>query len=108
MIRFFNGIFLFAAFLQADFISKYEYGERLYQEPRGVSCAKCHGTAGEGSVVAKITKDNGNVNLIAPAIRNIPMERIARSLRKGSKVMPVYHLTFEEIEALYIFLNTQK
>jgi len=83
----------------ADFISTYEYGEQLYQNPRGISCAKCHGEDGGGGKVGDITVAN---------IKNISRDRIAFSLSRGRSVMPVYRLTDEEIEALYIYLNTKK
>ncbi|MBL0722011.1 MAG: hypothetical protein JJV88_05470 [Sulfurovum sp.] len=38
-------IFLLPLYLigESDFITDLEYGEMLYNNPRGVSCASCHG-----------------------------------------------------------------
>lgn len=94
--------------LLADFISTYEYGEALYHDPRGISCAKCHGDDGAGRLISTITDGKKRHEITAPNIKNVSRGRIAFALRRGRSVMPVYKLTKEEVEALYIYLNTQK
>ena len=49
------GLLCSAAFA-SDFITKNEYAKMLYQNPRGIGCDKCHGSGGEGSVIAKYKK----------------------------------------------------
>jgi len=102
-------IFLFLiGTLAADFISKYEYGEALYQDPRGISCAKCHGSDGSGGQIAKNADGALKRRFTAPNIKNLSKERIRFAIRRGRSVMPIYRLTEAEIEAIYIYLNTQK
>lgn len=101
-------LFLFFGTVWADFISKYEYGESLYRDPRGISCAACHGEDGGGSQIVKNADRDLKRRFTAPNIKNISRDRLRFALMRGRSVMPVYRLTDAEIEALYIYLNTQK
>ncbi len=106
-----RSVFLFLllfATLMADFISTYEYGESLYRDPRGISCAKCHGEEGGGSLISDTPDKELRRRFSAPNIKNVSRERIRFALKRGRSIMPVYRLTDHEIEALYIYLNTQK
>ena len=106
-----RAVFLFSLLIStllADFISTYEYGEALYRDPRGISCAKCHGDDGAGRLISTVIDGKTRHEITAPNIKNVSRDRIAFALRRGRSVMPVYKLTEEEIEALYIYLNTQK
>jgi len=89
-----------------DFISEFEYGQMLYHDPRGVSCAPCHGDRGEGRIIAGYTTSEGGKRFLrGPAIRNVSLEILANTIRKGPGVMPRYFLTDEEIRAIYRYLN---
>ncbi len=94
-----------------DFISEFEYGQMLYQSPRGVSCASCHGKLGEPTYVATLVEDNGTkIDFITPDIRRYSLEKFRKALEKGGKIMPKYYLTKKEIEAIYKYIkevNTQ-
>jgi len=100
-------LLLFTLFysLNADFISKYEYGKMLYENPRGISCKKCHGDTAKERCIAIIKKGDKNIDVTAPAIRNISKESLKKGLKKGRHFMPLYKMTDSEIDALYIFLN---
>ena len=104
--------FLISLLLSDDFISEFEYGQMLYQSPRGVSCASCHGKLGEPTYVATLTEDNGSkVDFVTPDIRKLSIKKFRRALDKGGKIMPKYYLTDKEVEAIYRYIqevNTQQ
>ncbi len=94
--------FLFAE----DFISEFEYGQMLYKDPRGVSCASCHGKVGEGSFIASYTDKEGKKHdFYAPDIRNLSLEEFKKSIFAGGKLMPKYYLTNKESEAIYKYIQ---
>jgi len=97
----------FAGILSAeDFISEFEYGQMLYQNPRGVSCVPCHGDRGEGEEIAEYTDRNGKkVILRGPDIRGKSLKEITDAVGKGPGVMPRYFLTKEEIHAIYTYIQ---
>jgi len=89
-----------------DFISEFEYGQMLYQNPRGVSCVPCHGDTGEGKTIAVYRDRDGNEKrLFGADIRQSDIERYRESIRKGPGVMPRYFLTDREIEAIYRYIR---
>ncbi len=92
-----------------DFISQLEYGQMLYQDPRGVSCVPCHGEKGEGGELATYAKKVGKkrvvVNLNAPNIQNSSFEKFKEAILKGKGVMPKYFLTTKEIKAIYKYIK---
>ena len=47
-----------------DFISHDEYGQMLYNNPRGVSCSQCHGDNGEGCVIVSFKDVDGKKKVI--------------------------------------------
>ncbi len=91
-----------------DFISEFEYGQMLYQNPRGVSCVPCHGDHGEGALIAKYREEGKTVQLRGPDIRNVDRRTLRRALSAGKGVMPRYFLTDEEIRALYSYIQQAK
>ena len=100
-------------FAQESFMSKYEYGQMLYHQPRGVSCAACHGERGEGKIIAtymEIQKDKTKVKKVLKGsdIRQISLEKLTKALNTGPSVMPKYFLADEEIRAIHFYLNAQK
>lgn len=105
---------LFIPFLlfAESFITQYEYGEMLYNNPRGISCAKCHGTKGEGKVVTSFNYDkNGSKGVItAPRINNLSLERLKERLSVTKfSVMPKYdYLTDKEIKTIHNYLKGKK
>jgi hypothetical protein len=88
----------------------------LYNNPRGISCAKCHGTKAEGKVIAryKIKKRNKVITKVikAPNIRNISYEDLKEKIfpkKRKLSIMPKYdYLTKNELEALYLYIQSQR
>ncbi|WP_457564849.1 c-type cytochrome [Caminibacter sp.] len=93
------------------FITNYEYGKMLYHNPRGISCAKCHGEKAQGKIIAKYKKNGKTVIIKAPNIQHVTYEALKKRLLKYNKlsVMPRYnYLTKKEIEALYLYIHSIK
>lgn len=88
-----------------DFISHYEYGEMLYQNPRGISCAQCHGSSGEGKIIVKFKDMDGNKVLKGSDIRGDSLDKMIKSVNSYHEVMPRYYLTNKEIKAIYDYLK---
>lgn len=100
-------LLLFPLLLTAgeDFISHYEYGEMLYNNPRGVSCAECHGKHGEGKVIVTYQTEKGKKVLSGPDIRRASLKKMIESSNASHKIMPRYYMTNEEVEAIYDYLK---
>ena len=90
---------------QEDFISHYEYGEMLYNNPRGVSCSQCHGKTGEGKVIVQYQDIHGKEVLKGADIRKKSLEEMIKSVNSYHKVMPRYYLTDDEVKAIYDYLQ---
>ncbi len=89
-----------------DFISEYEYGQMLYKNPRGVSCAKCHGDLGEGSFIASFINNDGiEEKFYGPDIRKLDLPTFKKAISKGGKIMPKFYLTNKEIEAIFKYIK---
>jgi len=88
-----------------DFISEFEYGQMLYQNPRGVSCVPCHGDNGEGAIIARYGSKKEPKVLRGPDIRQVTEKDLRKALEKGPGVMPRYFLTDEEIRALFTYIK---
>ncbi len=102
-------ILLLVSFSYAqDFITPYEYGKMLYQNPRGIGCDKCHGMKGEGKIIAKYKHKGKTKKLVAPPIYNVSEKKFLESLNKKSKIMPKYFLTKDEIKSLRYYINKTK
>ena len=104
------------AFSQEWFITNYEYGKMLYNNPRGISCAKCHGFRAQGKIIAKykIQKHNKTITktIKAPNIQNISYEELKEKIfpkKRKLSIMPKYdYLTKNELEALYLYIQSQR
>jgi len=92
--------------ISEDFISEFEYGQMLYQAPRGVSCASCHGKLGERTFIASFKEGNKTKEFFSPDIRNLNLKEFKKALDRGGKIMPRYYLTNKEIEAIYKYIKT--
>lgn len=106
--------FLCATDVDNSFITKYEYGQMLYNNPRGVGCILCHKNANKKVVIAKYkdldrkTQKIVNKQIIAPAINNVSFDKFLKKLKADkteSKVMPTYFLTDEELASLYYYIK---
>jgi len=90
-----------------SFITKMEYAKMLYSNPRGIGCILCHGSRGEGSIIAKYKHRGKQKVLKAPAINSLSKESFFKALKKSDSVMPRYFLTNSEIEALYFYVTSE-
>lgn len=105
-----------------DFLSSVEYGRMLYKNPRGISCSQCHGKEGKGGQkIAKYYDKKKNPKLLRGVdITSYSLKDLKASLknqyrennkRKRHKIMPMYYLTDEEVQAIFDYLqysNKQK
>jgi len=92
---------------EESFMSHYEYGQMLYNNPRGVSCAQCHGDKGEGKKIVSYRDKKGTHTIKGPDIRHEDLQTMRDTLKKNHKIMPRYYLTDEEVEAIYDYIHTQ-
>jgi len=99
------GVLLCGVLFGDDFINKYEYGEMLYKNPRGVSCEGCHGVFGEGKKMGSVIKNKKELNITAPDIRKVSVEQIKKSMNAKKSVMPSYFLTDLEVDAIVYYLH---
>ena len=90
---------------EEDFISHYEYGEMLYANPRGVSCAQCHGQSGEGQTIVEFRDIHGKQALRGSDIRKNSLDEMIKAVNTYHKIMPRYYLTDEEVKAIYDYLQ---
>lgn len=90
-----------------DFIDDLEYGKKLYENPRGISCQQCHGQKGEGMIIATYKSKGKLKKLLAPQINHLSLEKMIESVNKSYGVMPKYYLTEKEILAIHKFLKSQ-
>jgi len=89
----------------SDFISDFEYGQMLYHNPRGISCAACHGNHGEGKKIVTYKEHNVSRTIAGPDIRKKSLEEIESVVARNHPIMPKYYLTHEEVVALYNYLQ---
>ena len=115
-----------------SFITKYEYGKMLYNNPRGIGCNSCHGNDARGRKMVDfkhqlLDKKVYNCTLVIPAIKNIDYdtfslkvntkkninlkfekEQVCEKLIHNANVMPTYFLVEEEIEAIFYYIQNMK
>lgn len=115
-MKFIKFCLLFSIFvdflLASDFISSEEYAKMLYQNPRGISCSKCHGAKGQGTIIAKYKIFDKSTNkfktklLEAPKLNDIDFNDFRSALIKSKGIMPPYFLTENEIKSLFDYVKT--
>ncbi len=115
-----------------SFITKYEYGKMLYNNPRGIGCNSCHGNDARGRKMVDfkhqlLDKKVYNCTLVIPDIKSIDYEtfslkvntkkninlkfekaQICEKLIHNANVMPTYFLFEEEIEAIFYYIQNMK
>jgi len=111
-----------------SFITKKEYGKMLYNNPRGISCKKCHGKDAKGTTIAKFkhVKKDKTYNCVVKTYDityisfedfkykltptnpikkiDIPKDDVCQKLIYGH-IMPKYFLTNEELDSLYYYIK---
>ena len=93
------------------FITDYEYGQMLYNNPRGIGCIKCHGKNGKKKIIAEYSHKEKEVKIYAPDIDNISLEKFMKFLknkRSTKSIMPTYFLTSEEIKSIHLYITNRK
>jgi hypothetical protein len=105
-----------------SFITKYEYGEMLYKNPRGIGCIKCHREKGEGGYISSYKDKKGKNHILsAPRINHLSLEMfkdvlMRQKYRKKDKegkllkknrviFMPTYFLVEEEVESIHYYIT---
>ena len=114
-----------------SFITKFEYGKMLYNNPRGIGCNSCHGNDARGRKMVDFKqmheKKIYNCTLVVPDIKNIDYEtfslkvntkkninlkfekeQVCEKLIHYANVMPTYFLVEEEIEAIFYYIQNLK
>ena len=115
-----------------SFITKYEYGKMLYNNPRGIGCNSCHGDDARGRKMVDfkhqlLEKKVYNCTLVIPDIKSIDYEtfslkvnskknlnlkfekeQVCEKLIHYANVMPTYFLVEEEIEAIFYYIQNLK
>jgi hypothetical protein len=109
------------------FITNLEYGKMLYNNPRGISCAKCHGDKGEGKIITSYINSKGEKIIIkTKAFKNLTFEKLKKALFHEIKVKPILkkdpdsplkfinimpkydYLTDNEIKAILLYLKSKE
>ncbi|MGA1931110.1 c-type cytochrome [Arcobacter sp. YIC-464] len=113
------------------FITKYEYGKMLYNNPRGIGCNTCHGDDAKGKKIVSFShtyrKKTYECDLVAPSIKKadykvfskkinskrnpskkFAKEEVCEKLIYYANVMPTYFLVEEEIAAIYYYVKNLK
>ncbi|TKX32502.1 c-type cytochrome [Campylobacter aviculae] len=101
-------LFLISNLFSADFITPKEYAKMLYENPRGISCKKCHGVDGSEQILGYYLKKGVKTAYKIPSIQNISFEDFKKSLneiKNAKSIMPNYSLTDEEIVSLYNYIK---
>lgn len=127
----FHSLLLSKSDFDNSFITKYEYGKMLYNNPRGVSCVKCHGENAQGKVIAtfkhirnKVTytcsiqsNDITNISYKDFLLKLDPQQekpkikfakdQICEKFTYGNS-MPTYFLTNEELDSIHFYLTNKE
>ncbi len=123
-------LFVFITLIYAKnndwFITNLEYGKMLYNNPRGISCAKCHGIKGEGKIITSFINKKGEKKIIKTLpLKKLTFEKLKKSLFHNFNlkqirhkypnspliyidIMPKYdYLTDNEIKAILLYLKSK-
>ena len=124
---------LFSTNFDDSFITKFEYGKMLYENPRGISCVECHGKNAKGRIISSFThystkndkkyecivksKDITNISLSRfKAILDPNIEKPKKKIDPNNKcekliyenIMPTYFLTQEELNSIHYYLTNKE
>lgn len=114
-----------------SFITKYEYGKMLYNNPRGIGCNSCHGNNANGKRIVSFkheyNKKVHDCELVIPNIKDVDYDTFVNKINSKknkkkkfdkkevcekliyySSVMPTYFLVDEEIKAIYYYIKNLK
>ena len=105
------GVLNISIFATEDYLSNFEYGKRLFHNPRGIACSECHGERGDGGILsAYVININGKKELKEikiPKINDINMTQFLKPFKDmaSRRYMPTYYLTKEELAYIYYYLQ---
>lgn len=104
--------FTYASVMDEAFITTQEYGQMLYNNPRGIGCNKCHGDNAKGMYLGEYTNTKQKKVVInAPDITHVSFEKFLKKLSsqniKKSLIMPTYFLTNSELKSLYMYITSK-
>ena len=99
-------VMLSSVWAKESFITKDEYAKMLYNAPRGISCAHCHGDVGEGKIIAAYVEKGRPQTLQTAPIYHLDYSRFEKGVKSSRSIMPKYYLTDKEIAALYYYLQS--
>lgn len=122
---------IFAEDINNSFITKFEYGKMLFNNPRGIGCNSCHGNDAKGRIIVDFKQEHNkklyDCSLVAPNIKGIDYEifskkvnskknenkkfektQVCEKLIYYANIMPTYFLVEEEIEAIYHYIKNMK
>ena len=92
-----------------SFITKKEYAQMLYKNPRGIGCNLCHGNDAKGKTIAFYMENKTKTPLKTPDITKLGFKKFYEALNSSKhKIMPKYFLTNEEIKILYYYVTSKK
>lgn len=114
--------------LSESFITRYEYGKMLYNNPRGISCAKCHGDNAKGTIISKfkhvVKEKSYNCQIRTKDMTTISLEKFILILNPDNLIekpvfdttdlcskmiygntMPKYFLTQDELESIHYYIT---
>lgn len=100
--------------VDSSFITKFEYGAMLYNNPRGIGCNKCHGNNGKGMLIASYKERDKKTNqlllksIIVPSVNKLTLDNFRKKIMKKNKslIMPTYFLTDEELSSIHFYITT--
>jgi len=128
---FFTTILMSKSDFDNSFITKFEYGKMLYENPRGISCVKCHGEDAKGKKIATFThirnkvkyqctiksdditniSYNNFITTLDPRLekpkKKFGKDEVCKKLTYGNS-MPKYFLTKEELNSIYFYLKNKE
>ena len=82
-----------------SFITKFEYGKMLYNNPRGIGCNSCHGDDAKGKKIIDFKQEHDkkiyNCNLSVPNIKDIDYAIFSEKI--NSKKNPNKNFENEEV-----------
>ena len=98
--------------MDTSFITKFEYGEMLYENPRGIGCIKCHKSARKSYILSSyVDKKNIKHDIRIPALNKISFVKFKKVLtakKNSSLIMPTYFLTNDELKSIYFYIINKK
>ncbi len=95
-------------FADETFITQDEYAAQLYKNPRGIGCDNCHGSNGEGKLVARYEHKGNKKEFRGSDLSTLVYADFSKGLSSRVGGMPRYFLTQSEIKALFHFVNSKK